>query len=234
MDPDPQNRAENGMRRRLRMPGGRARSSDGSAGKRGRWPFPSSFTRWSTASSCCCGENRAACDGQGKRGAVRNKHKIHGGDLSGIILLACVTVDRVAYLIFRSDFLHLAFLHQIEWVSRLILPAGLLALTAGCAMGYLSHEAFHRAVSPDGKVRRLLREGPYRRIRHPFYLSLMLIGAAFVLLLQSGIVLLGLCAVAAILVRDALREEAHLQHIFGEDYRRYRETTGMFFPRIFG
>ncbi|MFN2298806.1 MAG: methyltransferase family protein [Anaerolineales bacterium] len=162
------------------------------------------------------------------------KQKIHGGDLSGIILLACVTVDRALHLIFRSDLLHMAFLHQTEWVSRLILSAGLLALTAGCAMGYLSHEAFRRAVSPDGKVQRLLREGLYRRVRHPFYLSLMLIGAAFVLLLQSGIVLLGLCAVAVILVRDALREEAHLQRIFGEEYRRYREATGMFLPGIFG
>jgi protein-S-isoprenylcysteine O-methyltransferase Ste14 len=162
------------------------------------------------------------------------KHKIHGGDLSGIILLACVTVDRVVYLIFRSGLPHLAFLHQNEWASRLILPAGLLALTAGCAMGYLSHKAFRRAVSPDGTVQRLLWEGLYRRIRHPFYLSLILIGAAFVLLLQSGIVLLGLCAVGAILVRDALREEAHLQRIFGEEYRRYRETTGMFLSGIFG
>jgi protein-S-isoprenylcysteine O-methyltransferase Ste14 len=114
------------------------------------------------------------------------------------------------------------------------LPAGLLALTAGCAMGCLSHKAFRRAVSPDGTVQRLLREGLYRRIRHLFYLSLILIGAAFVLLLQSGIVLLGLCAVGPILVRDALREEAHLQRIFGEDYRRYRETTGMFLSGIFG
>ena len=80
----------------------------------------------------------------------------------------------------------------------------------------------------------LVTHGPYRYIRHPFYVT-----AALVLLsitLVSANLFIGLCGVLA-MVMLALRtpkEEQRLLEKFGEPYREYRATTGAFLPRWHG
>ena len=80
----------------------------------------------------------------------------------------------------------------------------------------------------------LVTRGPYRFVRHPFYLGV----AAFVFGLALLTALWFVAAVAAVVlsllaVRTPI-EEAKLVERFGDDYRRYAARTGRFLPRLGG
>jgi len=82
------------------------------------------------------------------------------------------------------------------------------------------------------KVHTLVTHGPYRWVRHPFYVSgaLAVLANAFTasnwfLLLTGGLVIM-------LLVIRTRKEEAKLIERFGDPYRSYMATTGRFLPRI--
>jgi protein-S-isoprenylcysteine O-methyltransferase Ste14 len=77
----------------------------------------------------------------------------------------------------------------------------------------------------------LVTTGPYRWVRHPLYtvgialfVSIGLMAANWFILLWAGVAL-----IAARLVVIP-REEAQLVARFGDEYRRYRSTTGSLLP----
>ena len=76
----------------------------------------------------------------------------------------------------------------------------------------------------------LITTGPYRWVRHPLYLATLLavitdsLMAANWFLAWTGVV------VFALLVIRTRREEEELVKRFGDDYRRYMDSTPMFFP----
>lgn len=78
----------------------------------------------------------------------------------------------------------------------------------------------------------LVTSGPYRYVRHPFYL-------AFVLALVGGslvtanwfLLLAGLVPFALLVVRTPI-EEAKLVERFGDEYRDYMQRTPRFWPRM--
>ncbi|HVQ41217.1 MAG TPA: isoprenylcysteine carboxylmethyltransferase family protein [Vicinamibacterales bacterium] len=78
----------------------------------------------------------------------------------------------------------------------------------------------------------LVTRGPYRWIRHPFYVAMALVtvGAALVaanwFILASGIVVFTLLA-----VRSRVEEE-QLAARFGDAYREYQKRTGRFLPKL--
>ena len=78
----------------------------------------------------------------------------------------------------------------------------------------------------------LVTRGPYRWIRHPFYVAMALItaGAALVAAnwfrLASGVVVFTLLA-----IRSRVEEE-ELAARFGDPYREYKKRTGRFLPKI--
>ena len=85
---------------------------------------------------------------------------------------------------------------------------------------------FRRASTPFD-VRKpataLIKDGPYRYSRNPGYLALTLLYLGVVLLVESvwaGVVLI---PVLVVMVHAVIRkEEAHLENVFGEEYRRYK------------
>jgi protein-S-isoprenylcysteine O-methyltransferase Ste14 len=83
------------------------------------------------------------------------------------------------------------------------------------------------------KTTKLVRVGPYRYIRHPFYSSLLFLtaGAFFKHPSWWGGVLSALAVV--MLVATAKTEETENLAYFGEDYRTYMEHTKMFVPFLF-
>jgi len=82
------------------------------------------------------------------------------------------------------------------------------------------------------KVHTLVSTGPYRWIRHPFYVA----GAAFVLgnalAAANWFVLLTGSGVILLLVARTRREEAELLRRFGDSYRAYVDRTGRFLPKL--
>jgi|SRR5215467_10922753 len=79
----------------------------------------------------------------------------------------------------------------------------------------------------------IIRTGPYRAIRHPFY-------TAYTLVWVAGFVATGWGPLAAIAILmaslytySARQEEAGLlRSAFGEEYRAYRRQAGAFLPRF--
>lgn len=78
----------------------------------------------------------------------------------------------------------------------------------------------------------LVTDGPYRWVRHPFYVAFALAMAADSLVTANWfLALTGAIAVALIAIRTRT-EEQKLVERFGDEYRRYMERTGRFIPRL--
>ena len=90
------------------------------------------------------------------------------------------------------------------------------------------HVAFD-SVPPDS----IMRDGPYRYIRHPFYTSYVLFWLACAIATLHPLSLGFLVVIAAINLTAARREEhAFAGSAFAAEYDDYRRTTGMFWPRL--
>jgi protein-S-isoprenylcysteine O-methyltransferase Ste14 len=79
---------------------------------------------------------------------------------------------------------------------------------------------------------KLIRTGPYRRVRHPIYTGMLLAMAGTALVLGE---LRGLLAFAITLFAfywKARKEEAWLTREFGESFEAHAKQTGMFLPKI--
>jgi protein-S-isoprenylcysteine O-methyltransferase Ste14 len=78
---------------------------------------------------------------------------------------------------------------------------------------------------------KLIRTGPYARLRHPIYsgLDLAAIGTALAIDRWRGAV--GVCIIILGFVIKAKREEAMLGSQFGEDFEEHKRQTGFLLPR---
>lgn len=135
-----------------------------------------------------------------------------------------------------------AYLINPDWMawSQLALPVALR--WAGAALGVLAAALVFWTFRSLGKnltdtvVTRkehtLVTTGPYRWVRHPFYLAFATLACAHTLLTANWYLALSGAAVLGLLVIRTRTEEEHLAARFGEAYRQYRERTGMFFPRF--
>lgn len=79
----------------------------------------------------------------------------------------------------------------------------------------------------------LQRTGPYSVVRHPLYVSNLLLGLALAALSENPIVLFVVVAYFWIQYRSTIRhEEAALEATFGESYREYARTVPCFIPKL--
>jgi len=77
----------------------------------------------------------------------------------------------------------------------------------------------------------LVTSGPYRYVRHPFYVaSAMAIVANALAAANWFIALTGGLTMALLVIRTAT-EEDHLLRRFGDEYAAYMTRTGRFVPR---
>jgi protein-S-isoprenylcysteine O-methyltransferase Ste14 len=112
----------------------------------------------------------------------------------------------------------------------------------GAGVGILSAMLMHWTLSSLGKnltdtvVTRkeatLVTHGPYRWVRHPFYVTAALLMVGVTLLTANWLIGLTSLIVLALLAVRTPKEEAMLIERFGEAYRDYRARTGGFLPRI--
>ena len=127
----------------------------------------------------------------------------------------------------------------IAWAS-LPLPdwlrwsGAVLGLT-GAGMMYWTLTNLGKNLTDTVSTRRdatLVTSGPYRFVRHPFYVTaaLLILGAS--LLSANWLILAGGLAAMALLVMRTPKEEQKLVEKFGDPYRAYMERTGRFLPRL--
>jgi protein-S-isoprenylcysteine O-methyltransferase Ste14 len=78
----------------------------------------------------------------------------------------------------------------------------------------------------------LVTHGPYRWVRHPFYLAFgVAVTANALVTANSFLAITGVAAFLVIVARTSI-EESKLIDRFGHDYREYMRRTGRFLPRI--
>jgi protein-S-isoprenylcysteine O-methyltransferase Ste14 len=78
----------------------------------------------------------------------------------------------------------------------------------------------------------LVTLGPYRWVRHPFYVAAAVLFLASSLLTANGFVLACGVVTFTLLAIRSKREEERLMGRFGDAYRAYRDRTGSFLPRM--
>lgn len=77
----------------------------------------------------------------------------------------------------------------------------------------------------------LVTTGPYRWVRHPFYVTAALVMTCVTLASANALIGgLSLLILAMLAIRTP-KEEAKLVERFGDSYRQYMNTTGRFWPR---
>jgi len=74
--------------------------------------------------------------------------------------------------------------------------------------------------------------GPYRYVRNPMYLGILMIGPSLGLALGTWLLPLTATVMFTILARRTRIEEAYLIARFGDQYRVYMARVGSFFPRL--
>ena len=78
----------------------------------------------------------------------------------------------------------------------------------------------------------LVMNGPYRFVRHPFYVSGTLFVLGTSLAAANWFLFAGGAAFVALIIIRTRTEEENLLARFGESYRAYMERTGRFLPRL--
>ncbi|MFX0117497.1 MAG: methyltransferase family protein [Candidatus Hodarchaeota archaeon] len=80
---------------------------------------------------------------------------------------------------------------------------------------------------------KVVREGPFRWIRHPVYVGLYAVILGFGLLLSSFAAAFTVSACfLPFWIFQSLFEEQQMIELFGDDYQQYKSDVGMFFPKI--
>lgn len=77
----------------------------------------------------------------------------------------------------------------------------------------------------------LVTRGPYRWIRHPFYVAMALIAIGAALIAANWFILASGAVVFSLLALRSRVEEEQLAARFGDSYREYKNRTGRFLPR---
>lgn len=147
---------------------------------------------------------------------------------------------RSAYTVFACvNFLLLFYLHSFLpsesvfeptwWTKSLSLILAIAGTVA--VMGSLRHFPITYWIV-ESQPARLLTTGWYGVVRHPMYLGVLCILAAFVLWAPAGKNFVFALVTAFAILRAAIAEEVRLAERFGEEYGDYRRRVPMFIPRL--
>jgi protein-S-isoprenylcysteine O-methyltransferase Ste14 len=134
-----------------------------------------------------------------------------------------------------------AYLIKPAWVSWCSLSLPAWPRWAGAALGLLvvppllfwTFHSLGKNLTDTVVTRRehtLITHGPYRWVRHPFYVVVFLSVLSLSLVTANWLLAaLGFACVAMLVIRTRV-EEANLTERFGDEYRAYARRTGKFFP----
>ena len=119
------------------------------------------------------------------------------------------------------------------WVVLL----GGLVFAAGLAVFRWSHKALGRNWSITLEIRekhRIVSSGPYKFVRHPMYLSFLLMGLGQALLLPNWISgMAGIVGFAVLFFLRVDKEERMMQDGFGPEYEQYMRRTKKIIPFLY-
>jgi protein-S-isoprenylcysteine O-methyltransferase Ste14 len=125
----------------------------------------------------------------------------------------------------------------ILWSREAIFWIGIALMLIGVALRSWAVRTLGRYFLPVVAVRadqQVIRDGPYRLIRHPTYSGALLTLLGFGLTLTNWAALVALmgCALAGLAYRVRVEEQALVQTL-GQSYREYMAQTTRFVPYLF-
>ena len=170
----------------------------------------------------------APAGGEGPRPVTRRRAAKH----AGLVLLVhaigfgCL-YEGIGRVVFSG--VHVARFFDLPW------PIGAGVILLGGAVFAWALVVFDswRVLAKLDEGHRLCTEGPYRQIRHPIYLACNLLAVGSFLWIPTAETLVGMIVMLAGAELRARSEEGLLLDVFGEAYRRYRETTKRYLPGIY-
>jgi protein-S-isoprenylcysteine O-methyltransferase Ste14 len=150
------------------------------------------------------------------------------------------TILRLAgFVLWISTFGYLILPAYFQWA---MMPVPQWLRWLGVVFGVLCSLLMYWTLSSLGKnltdtvvtrpAATLVTHGPYRWVRHPFYVTAALLMASVTLLTAYWFIGLASVVVMALLIVRTPKEEAMLIKRFGDEYRTYMLRTGRFIPRI--
>ncbi len=124
--------------------------------------------------------------------------------------------------------------HLIPALQRAVLQStGLFLTIVAIAWLLRTDTLLARYFAKDLHARRILKNGPFRYVRHPRYAGALAIRFAFALVYASAVGwLLGIVWTILLLRRIRL-EEQHLRLLYGKEYDLYAERTPRLIPGIY-
>ena len=179
-------------------------------------------------------------------------HWVLGAAAGGAIAFFCVGLtsyferrtDRPGWVRRAHDvglvltLVHLASVLVLKPRSDLFAGVGILMYTGSVAVMLAAIEAADRTRLQRSFVDyplpdRLITDGPYRWVRHPFYLAYMIGALAPAVAVQHPFIIAVSLAMIGFVVTAAVREErVWLGSPKADAYREYRRRTGMFIPFV--
>jgi protein-S-isoprenylcysteine O-methyltransferase Ste14 len=142
-------------------------------------------------------------------------------------------------VVWLATFTYLIWPSAIAWAG-VPLPdwlrwSGAALGLAGAGMMYWTLSNLGKNLTDTVSTRQeatLVTSGPYRFVRHPFYVTAALLFLGASLLSANWLIFAGGFAAMLFLMIRTPREEQKLIDKFGEEYRAYMARTGRFLPRL--
>lgn len=130
-------------------------------------------------------------------------------------------------------FLIRAFWQQLSFVP---LTVSMILCAFGLFVWSIRHSRDHQlslALDTDMQSSQIIRTGPWKYMRHPFYASYLIFWLACALGAQHVVSTIVFLCLTAIYVYSALKEEGALSTgPLRKDYREYQRDVGFLFPKL--
>ncbi len=106
-------------------------------------------------------------------------------------------------------------------------------LTIIFVVSLVSTHKIEQAHMKPNDVDKLITDGPYSIVRHPNFTGIIFMNIAYLSFFRTLWLIPPICVFFVLWYFEARSEESVLIAKFGEAYRNYMKTTGMFFPKLF-
>ena len=117
-----------------------------------------------------------------------------------------------------------------------IMAAGLAVEAMGLLLAIWARRHLGRYWSGEITIKvehRLIRSGPYRRLRHPIYTGLLAMYLGVALVTGEWLAAIGVALAVFAYCRKIRLEEANLKLAFGNNYNDYRHSSWALVPGLF-
>ena len=159
-------------------------------------------------------------------------HREEGYLFAVILRMAgvCLWISTFAYLLAPKS-IHWASMPLPAWIRwGGVVGGGACSWLMYWTLSNLGGNLTDTVVTRNNAV--LITKGPYKWVRHPFYVTAALLMGSATLISANWAIGVSSVVVLVLLAIRTPNEEQKLIERFGEDYRQYMRTTGRFLPRL--